>query len=313
MTVSAFILAAGKGTRLLPFTSDIPKPMLPLLNKPIIHHSIKRLLKAGIHNIGIVIGKNDKKTPQYIQTTFPNLHPVFIVQKEALGTAHAVLQIEKHLNTKNFLVIAGDSLFSASYLAELVATHITEKNAVTLSLEKMVFNLMKHSSTVDYRDGRVFEVREKPQTPEEVLSDLNSAALYVFSQSIFTILKKIEKTKRDEYELATAINEAIYQNHRVGGVITERVCHISTSRDLWHFNLQFLHETDTKTVNENFIGKNVGIDESAVVRSSILGDNSVIKTKVVVKNSVILSDTIVDQNYENSLVKSDYFECFTNY
>ncbi|UCE14803.1 MAG: NTP transferase domain-containing protein [Candidatus Heimdallarchaeota archaeon] len=311
MTVSAFILAAGKGTRLYPFTSDIPKPMLPLLNKPIIHHSIERLLKAGIQNIGVVIGKDDTKIPQYIQMTFPNLYPVFIVQKEALGTAHAVLQIERHLKTDDFLAIAGDSLFSASYLRNIVATHVAEKNAITLSLEKMEFNLMKHSSTVNYHDGRVLEVREKPQTPEEVLSDLNSAALYGFSYSIFKVLKKIEKTNRGEYELATAINEVIHQNYRVGGVITERVCHITTSHDLWHFNLQFLREVDVTTVDGNFMGKDVDIDESAVIQDSILGDNSVIKKKVIVKNSVIFPDTIVNQNCENSLVKTDYLERFT--
>ncbi len=312
MYSSAFILAAGKGTRLSPFSQTLPKPMLPLLNKPLLFHSIERFLTAGIRNIGVVINKDDQLIPSEVKKAFPDLDVNFIVQERALGTAHAVLQVEKYLTTKNFLIIAGDSLFPASYLTRLSEVHRKEQNDITLSLERMEIDLMRESSTVDYRNGRVLEVREKPQTPAEVLSDLNSAALYIFSKSIFNVLKEIEKTNRDEYELATAVNETIRQGCRVGGLITKRVCHISTSQDLWHFNLILLHETNKGKVHGNMIGKNVYIDSSAVIVNSILGDSSVVERGVTLKNSVILPNTIVDRNYENSLVKPGYFECFTN-
>ncbi|MFX0210956.1 MAG: sugar phosphate nucleotidyltransferase [Candidatus Hodarchaeota archaeon] len=310
MSVSAFILAAGIGSRMYPFSYSTPKPMLPLLNKPILQHSIERLLKADLRNIGIVIQKDDKIIPSFIDMAFPDLNTLFIVQEKALGTAHAVLQVEEYLSTKNFLVIAGDSLFSASFLKELCRTHIEERNDITLSLEKMEFNLMKDSSTVDYRNGRVLEVREKPQTPAEILSDLNSAALYIFSKSFFNLIKDIEKTKRGEYELVTAINKTIHHGGQVGGLIAKRVCHISTSHDLWRYNLKFLHKIQKGKVNENIIGKNVHIDESAVIRNSILGDNSIVKKGVVITSSVVLPNTIIDRNYENSLVQSDYYECY---
>lgn len=311
MSVSAFILAAGTGSRLYPFSYSTPKPMLPLLNKPILQHSIERLFKAEIQNIGIVIPKDDKIIPSFIDITFPNLNISYIVQEKALGTAHAVLQIEEYLSTKYFLVIAGDSLFSASFLKELSRAHIKEKNDITLSLEKMGFDLMKKSSTVDYRNGRVLKVQEKPQTPAEILSDLNSAALYIFSKSIFNIIKSIKKSNRGEYELATAINKTIRQGGQVGGLIAKRVCHISTSHDLWRFNLEFLQKIQKGRINENMIGKNVTIDESAVIKNSILGDNSVIKKGIVLTSSVVLPNTIIDQNYENSLIQSDYYECYS--
>ncbi|UCG89843.1 MAG: NTP transferase domain-containing protein [Candidatus Heimdallarchaeota archaeon] len=312
MTVYAFILAAGEGSRLYPFSYSTPKPMLPLLNKPIIQHSIERLLEAGIQNIGIVIQRDDKIIPSFVDMTFPDLNPLSIVQEKALGTAHAVLQVEEYLSTKHFLVIAGDSLFSPSFLRELSRVHVKERNDITLSLEKMEFNLMKESSTVDYRNGRVLEIREKPQTPAEILSDLNSAALYIFSKLIFDMIKGIEKTNRGEYELATVINKTIRHGGRVGGVITKRVCHISTSHDLWRFNMKFLHKIQNGRINENIIGKNVCIDESVVLKNSILGDNSVVEKGVMLTSSVVLPNTIIDRNYENSLVQSDYYECYTD-
>jgi NDP-sugar pyrophosphorylase family protein len=310
LNISAYILAAGKGTRLLPFSKAKPKAMLPLLNKPIIFRSIDRLLEAGFTNIGVIIKEEDNVIPSEVQKAFPDLDPFFIVQKEALGTANAVLQIKEYLTTEHFLVVAGDSLFASSFLKQLYETHLYENNAITLSLEKMDFELMKASSTVDYRDGRVWKIREKPQNESEVLSDLNSAALYVFSESIFNILKTINKSERGEYELVTALNETIHTQNRVGGVITERVCHISTPKDLWRFNLQFLLETDVNKINGNIIGENVKLDESAHIRNSILGDNSVVKESVSIKNSVVLPDTIIDKDYENSLVQSDYFKTF---
>jgi glucose-1-phosphate thymidylyltransferase len=310
MRISAFILAAGKGTRMLPFTSETPKPLLPILNKPIIFHSIERLLKAQISDIGVIIGKNDQVIPSYVKGNFPDLNSCFIKQEKALGTAHAVLQVQDYLTTKDFLVIAGDSLFSSSFLKQLSETHFKEENDITLALEKMEFDLMRESSTVDYRNGRVFEVREKPQSPAEVLSDLNSAALYIFSDSIFKIIKCIKKSKRGEYELVTAINKTIHSGGQVGGLLTKRVCHISTSRDLWRFNLKFLQEKLYGEANGNLIGKDVTIMEPAIVKNSILGDHSLVRKGVVLNHCVVLPNTIIDRSYKNSLISPDYIESF---
>jgi len=310
MRISAFILAAGKGTRMMPFTFNTPKPMLPILNKPIIFHSIERLIKAQISDIGVIIGKNDQALPSYINTTFPDLNPCFIKQEQALGTAHAVLQVQDHLTTDHFMVIAGDSLFSPSLLKQMYETHLKEENTITLALEKMEFDLMRASSTVDYRNGRVYEVREKPQTPVEILSELNSAALYMFSDSILNIIKGIKKSIRGEYELVTAVNKTISMGGQVGGVLTERVCHISTTRDLWRFNLEFLHETIKGDVNTNLIGTNVIIKESAEIKNSILGDHSLVEEGVVLRNCVVFPHTIIENSHENALIKSKYAEFF---
>ncbi|MFX0085362.1 MAG: sugar phosphate nucleotidyltransferase [Candidatus Hodarchaeota archaeon] len=312
MTISAFILAAGKGKRLYPYTLHTPKPMLPILNKPILQHSIERLLHSNINKIGIIIPNNDLIIKKFINKVFPKLNPAFIIQEKALGTAHAVSQIETHVETDNFIVIAGDSLFSVFYLQQLCLTHQKEGNMITLSLEKMEFDKMKSSSTVDYRDGRVWEVREKPTTLEEVFSDLNSSALYIFSTAIFKTLSKIKRSIRGEYELANAINKAIDDGYRVGGVITDRVCHISNSKDLWRFNLEFLKESSEKDENKNKIGQNVSLPISSKIKNSIIGDNVVINNDLRIENTVILPRTIVKRNFKNALVQTDYFETFSS-
>jgi NDP-sugar pyrophosphorylase family protein len=311
MSISAYILAAGKGKRLLPFTTHIPKPMLPIINKSIIHYSIDHLLLAGYEKIGIVISKGDTIIPQFIQQYFPHLNPEYIVQEAALGTANAVLQIKSNLETNNFLVIAGDSLFTAKYLQTLGKTHIKEENVITLSLEKMKFDLMQFSSTVEYHDGRVWRMREKPATPAEVLSDLNSSALYIFSKSIFKTLQGIKKSERDEYELATAINKTIDEGLRVGGVITNRVCHVSNSRDLWHFNMQFLQEDPNRDSNGNVIGQNASFSDASTIENSVIGDNVTINGGLTIKNSVIMPNTKIERDFANAIVQKGYFEIFS--
>lgn len=312
MITTAYILAAGKGTRLFPYSKAYPKSMLPLINKPILFHSIERLLCAGIETIGIVVPEERFWIMSQVQKTFPDLDVAWVVQKTPLGTADAILQIEEKLHTENFLVIAGDSLFPISFLQNLGTVHLIDQNWITLSLEKMDFELMKASSTVDYRDGRVWGVREKPQILDEVFSDLNSAACYALSRSVFPFLERVEKSIRNEYELTPAINEIIQKNHRVGGVKTDRVCHITTSFDLWQFNLQFLRTENPQDPTGSLIGKTVSIESEVTISSSVIGDHTVIQEGChEIINSVILSHTVLRQNYQNALVMNDYYRQFS--
>ncbi|MFW9777260.1 MAG: sugar phosphate nucleotidyltransferase [Candidatus Heimdallarchaeota archaeon] len=312
MITTAYILAAGKGTRLYPFSRVYPKSLLPLLNRPIIVHSIERLIKAGIINIGIIIPNESTQIISQVQGTFPDLDVTWIVQKIPLGTANAVIQIEKHLRDENFIVIAGDSLFSVSFLRALSKVHLDDQNWITLSLEKMNFELMRHSSTVDYRDGRVWGVREKPQTIDETLSDLNSAACYAFSQSIFPYLKRARKSKRNEYELTSVINEIIHGAHPVGGVETDRICHITTPFDLWWYNLQFLRTIKPRDPTGALIGKAVSMSGEVIINRSVIGDHVVIQEGChQILDSVILSNSVLQRDHKNALVLRDFYQQFS--
>ncbi|MFW9854105.1 MAG: nucleotidyltransferase family protein [Candidatus Thorarchaeota archaeon] len=312
MITTAYILAAGKGVRLYPFSKVYPKSLLPLINRPILFHSIERLLKAGIINIGIVVPTESAQIISQVQGTFPDLEVTWIVQKTPLGTANAVIQVEKHLKDENFIVIAGDSLFSVSFLQTLSKVHLDDQNWITLSLEKMDFELMRYSSTVDYRDGRICGVREKPQTFDDTFSDLNSAACYAFSHSIFPYLKRARKSTRNEYELTSVINEIIRGAHPVGGVKTDRVCHITTPIDLWWYNLQFLRTIRPKDPIGTLIGKAVSVSGEVTLSRSVIGDHVIIQEGChQIVDSVILSDSVLQRDYKNALVLRDYCQQFS--
>jgi glucose-1-phosphate thymidylyltransferase len=309
--ISAFILAAGRGTRMYPYSQIISKPLLPILNKEIIIHSIERLLNAGISNIGIIIKENEQEIPNLLQKKYPTRKFQYIDQKVPLGTGHAVLQIENKVKTDNFIVVAGDSLFSADFLHNICLHHLKNQYSTTLALEEMNFEEMRHCSTVDYHNEQVWAILEKPQTEDEVLSNLNSAACYVFSSAIFNSLKHIKKSPRNEYELASAINHLIKKDMVVGGNIATYVHHISNSYDLWKLNIDFLLKTESKDVNGNLIGQETKIESSAEISNTIVGTKSKIGKNVKLEKTVVLPNSNVNISYKNSLVLSEHAETFT--
>jgi glucose-1-phosphate thymidylyltransferase len=308
--ISAFILAAGRGSRLYPYSKTVSKPLLPILNKPLIIHSIERLLEAGIENIGVVIKEEEQQIPYLLQKNYPKRKFQYIIQKEPLGTGHAVLQIENRVRTENFIVVAGDSLFSIDFLRNICLDHLNNQNSATLSLEKMSFEKMQLCSTVDYHNGRVWEIREKPQSESEILSNLNSAACYVFSTAIFNSLKYIDKSQRNEYELASAINHLIKEKMIVGGNIATKVHHVSNSYDLWKLNIDFLDKTKSKDADGNLIDEDVKINPSAIILKTIVGEKSKIGKNVKLEKTVILPNSMVNNSYKNSLVLSEHAETF---
>ena len=299
---SAFILAAGRGTRLYPYSQTISKPLLPILNKSLIIHSIERFLEAGIENIGVVIKKEEQQIPSLLQKVYPKRKFQYIIQKDPLGTGHAVLQIENRVKTENFIVVAGDSLFSTNFIRNISLLHLKNHYSATLALEEMDFEKMRLCSTVDYHNEQVWAIREKPQTEEEKLSNLNSAACYVFSSVIFNSLKKIEKTQRDEYEIASAINHLIKREMIVGGKITSQVHHISNSYDLWKINLDFLYKTKFKDAYGNLIAEDARINASAELSNSIVGEKSRIGENIKLEKTVVLPNSIINNSYKKSLV-----------
>lgn len=307
MDFPAIILAAGKGTRMFPFSQKYSKPLFPILNKPLIVHSIEQLLAAGFLEIIVVISKNENLIQSTLSQYFPTLDITYVIQSEALGTGHAVLQTKNYFTADSFLVQAGDSLFYQSTISEMREKHLSEENTITLSLEEMPFKLMRHSSTVDYREGQIWQIKEKPESEVEILSNYNSSALYIFSRSIFNALQTISRSERNEYELATAINAVINKGKRVGGVITKRVFHLSTPYDCWHLNMKFLQEQGAK---KNWIGKNVNIAVLCKIESSVIGDNCEVQSGVNLRNCVVLPNTIVKESHTNALLEFEYHQSF---
>ncbi|HTW41670.1 MAG TPA: NDP-sugar synthase [Solirubrobacteraceae bacterium] len=173
----AMVLAAGLGTRLRPLTYEIPKPMVPVLDRPVMAHIVDLLDQ---HGFAEVIA-NLHYFPDTIRAYFGQ-RLTYRFEEELLGTAGGVRGCADFLGSEPFLVISGDALTDID-LSALAARH-RESGAVATLAVKQVADTREYGVVLHDRQGRVTGFQEKPPT-EEALSNLGNCGIYMFDRRIF--------------------------------------------------------------------------------------------------------------------------------
>jgi mannose-1-phosphate guanylyltransferase/mannose-1-phosphate guanylyltransferase/phosphomannomutase len=171
------VLAAGLGTRLRPLTYEITKPMVPVLDRPVMAHILDLLDR---HSFEETIA-NLHYFPDSIREHFGE-RLTYRYEPELLGTAGGVRACAEFFGEDSFLVISGDALTDID-LTALAARHHESGGIATLAVKKVPdtreFGVVLHD-----REGRITGFQEKPR-PDEALSDLGNCGIYVFSPEIF--------------------------------------------------------------------------------------------------------------------------------
>ena len=173
----AMVLAAGLGTRLRPLTYEISKPMVPVLDRPVMEHILDLLDRHGFSE-SIA---NLHYFPDTIREYFGE-RLSYRYEPELLGTAGGVRGCAEFFGGEPFLVISGDALTDID-LGALVARHEAVGGIATLSVKK-VPDTREYGVVLHDREGRITGFQEKPE-PEEALSDLGNCGIYVFDPRIF--------------------------------------------------------------------------------------------------------------------------------
>lgn len=229
----AVIPVAGKGTRFLPVTKEIPKEMIPILNKPMISLVVEEAIASGITEIIFVTARGkesisdyfdrnhslerflelaDKKDQESQVRELGEKVEIFTVrQKEQLGLGHAIKCAESLVGNEPFVVLLGDDLMENSYPAtkQLIDVHNEKNGAGVIGLIEVP---KEETSKYGIIDGikisdDLYELKsmvEKP-SPKDAPSNLAVPGRYVFTPDIFKYLDKIEKGKGGEYQLTDAI------------------------------------------------------------------------------------------------------------
>jgi mannose-1-phosphate guanylyltransferase len=171
------VLAAGLGTRLRPLTFQISKPMVPVLDRPVMEHILDLLAQ---HSFTEVIA-NLHYFPDSIREFFGS-RIAYHYEPELLGTAGGVRGCAEFLGDGSFLVISGDALTDLD-LTAMKARHEQAGGIATLAV-KRVADTREYGVVLHDRDGRVTGFQEKPD-PAEALSDLGNCGIYMFRAEIF--------------------------------------------------------------------------------------------------------------------------------
>ena len=178
-------MAAGLGTRLRPLTYEIPKPMVPVANRPVIEHILRALAACEIREVIA----NLHWFPETIRGPLGDgselgIELTFEYEEELLGTAGGVRNVASYLTAGggDFLVLAGDALTDIDF-RRLVAAHAANDGVATLAV-RAVPNVSEFGVVVTGADGRVQGFQEKPD-PAEALSNLANCMIYAFSPEVF--------------------------------------------------------------------------------------------------------------------------------
>jgi NDP-sugar pyrophosphorylase family protein len=208
--MKAMVMAAGLGTRLRPLTDFLPKPMMPVANRPVLHHLLNLLQRHGIHQVGV----NLHAAPEMIERYFGDgskldMEIRWSHEPELLGTAGGTKKLEDFWGGEAILITSGDGLHDIDVTA-LLGHHKRTGALATLAV-KPVQDPSSYGVLILDRDTRVRGFQEKP-TRDEARSDLANCGVYVIEPAL---LERIPRDTfmdfgQDLWPLLVAAGEPIY-------------------------------------------------------------------------------------------------------
>ena len=208
--MKAVILAGGLGTRLQPYTNSLPKPMLPLGEKPILEHLIEWIRKNGVKEIVLCVSYLRKKIEDYFGDGEKfGVKIEYAISKKPLATAGQLKTAEKFIDG-TFVCLYGDSIYNFS-LRSMIAQHKKSKSIVTMSLYDYKFNL-KYGVIDTTKVGRVNSWNEKPKFSAKI-----NMGCYVMESELLQLIPK-----NKPYGMDDTIRKVLAKKKKVTSVISKK-------------------------------------------------------------------------------------------
>ncbi len=294
---------AGRGSRLRPHTLTVPKPLIPIAGKPIVHRlveDIAKVLNDQIDEIAFIIHESfGKKVEEDLIAIAEKLGAkgTICYQNEALGTAHAILCAKESMQGP-IVVAYADTLFRADFNLNKEADSVIWVKQVEDPSAFGVVQLNEKNEIVDF-----------VEKPKEFVSDLAIIGIYYF-KSGEVLRKELEYLidnniiKGGEYQLTDAL-----ENMKQKGMLF-----VPGKVDEWMDcgNKDVTVDTNTRMLNflekdnENFVAENITIENSTIIRPCYIGNNVVLKNATVGPNVSLGDNSVVeDSTIENSLIQTN--------
>ncbi len=307
-------MAGGEGTRLRPLTSLLPKPMVPVVNQPVMEHIVGLVKHHGIDEIVATLAF----MPQVIQDYFGageewGVSIDYAIEESPLGTAGSVRNAAALLpRDEPFIVVSGDALTDID-LSAVIEFHRSHGGAVTLAL-KAVSDPLEFGVVVTDGDGRIERFLEKP-TWGQVFSDRINTGIYVIEPWVLD-----EIPEGQPYDFSSELfPKLMEQGHALYGMVVDgywcdvggRESYVQVHRDVLDGNAMVfvpgvraregLWVAESASVDPTVtlgdkvvIGENVKIREGAVIGDyTVIGDNCVIGIDARVGHSILWDDAFV--------------------
>lgn len=301
----AMVLAAGVGSRLDPISQHIPKPLVPVLNKPVIEHVLDCLKLHGIEDVVA----NTHYLSELLCSYF-NSNPVegiklnWVYEPELSGDAGGVRACRKFLGDESFLVVMGD-LFTNADLSAVLAAHKAAKALVTIGVKK-VEDVSRFGVMLRDKSGFIKAFQEKPK-PEEAISNEISTGIYVLEPEVFDYIPAsgIYGFGRQLFPKLVEAGLPVL-GHEIEGHWSD----IGTLQDLFNANMEALRgkfqilnprKSEHGLVagcaqsSRVFLGKNVSLGPgSKIGENCIIGDDCRIESSVSLENALVFPGSEIE-------------------
>lgn len=286
--LTGVILSAGKGTRIDPFNTHFPKPLLPIGNTPIMGHHLRMFRELGVKKTWIVVGHlMDRIIGHFGRGQSEGLEIHYAEQEKILGIAHAVGTVE-HKVDGPFLLCLGDIFYLAEGMQRLVDRYARGDVAAVLAVKQESDPApVKRNFTVELdADGYVNRVVEKPIKPRSLLK---GCGIYLFGPEIFEAIRRTPRTAlRDEYEITTSIQLMIEEGLKVAAEsVISWDLNVTFPKDLLDGNLMWLDHVKAR----NLIDPSAQIHPEASLDRCVIGANVRILAPRILSECVILPNT----------------------
>jgi mannose-1-phosphate guanylyltransferase len=336
----AVLLVGGMGTRLRPLTNDRPKSIVPVLNRPVLEHTIAYLKQYGIHDIIITLNY----LPEIIEDYFGDgskfgVNLAYFMEQQPRGTAGAVKNAESYLDN-TFFVLNGD-IFTDLDLREMYTFHRKNKAQATIALTH-VDNPTAFGVVDTETDGLVKRFIEKPPPgtapcnwinagtyilEPEVLAEIPPGIHHMFERGLFPHLvntgKPVYGYQYQGYwlDMGTLAQYFNISMDFLDSKIPNLLFKFSGNKPVYNKKYIDLHKSaviqppavvddgcvigaGVKIIGPAVIGKNCRLNDGAVIENTIIWDGVTIGENARAKGCIISSGTVIpnDQTIENSVV-----------
>ncbi len=309
------VLAAGEGTRLRPLTYETPKPLVPVVNRPVIGHVLNNLLRHGIREVMINLHAHAERVRAYCRDGSPwGLRLRYSVEPRLLGTAGAVKRVERFFSGGPFFVLSGDGISDID-LSEMLAFHRRRRSLATIAV-KAVESRFEYGVTLADPSGRVQGFLEKPSWGQ-VFSNKVNTGIYLCEPEVLRhiprgpydfghqLWPRLLKLKKPVYAYETP---AYWCD--VGNLSEYRKCQIDGLEGRVRLNIPGRHIREGVWIEEGnrisraavlkapcLIGKDCRVEGGAQIGPyTVVGDRARISARAVLKNCILFDNVTVGKN-----------------
>ena len=314
--MKAMILAAGVGSRLDPLTRNVPKPMVPVLNKPVMEHIVEMLARNGFKDIMVNLHYLGDQIRDYFGDGSKwGVKIEYSPEDQLWGDAGSLKRCEEFFRDDVFVVVGGDDLADFD-VESLVEFHRDNEAIATLALS-LVEDPSQYGIALLNDRGRITRFLEKPKAAN-LFSNSANTGVYVVHPRIFDLIPEGEKFGfgNDLFPMLREENARFFGKYAfgywkdVGSLKQYQEAHTDALRGRWDCKINL-----TEVEDEVWMGTGVEIDPSAkigypvvignncriekgaqLLKNSVLADNCVLEMGSVVKQSILWEGATVMRN-----------------